>query len=1402
MIKFFISIAAFYLFMQLPSVAQVRLPQLVRDSMVLQRDVPIRIWGWAGKGEKITIRFNNRSYRTTASAEGRWTASLSPMAAGGPYTMNIDASNHLTLKEILIGDVWFCSGQSNMVHQMILHRERYAGDIATADYPMIRQFWIPTLTDLQSPAEDLPTGYWRSANPEDVLQFSVVAYFFARTIHNRYHIPIGLINASVGGPPIQAWISEEGLKEFPGISRTIEKNKDTAYVNSLNRAPPDNHSAHWPENDKGLAGTLPWYDVNYTPKDWRPVTVPGYWEDQGAKDLDGVVWYRREIEVPPAMAGTPAKIALGRIVDADVVYINGREVGHTTYEYPQRRYQLPVGILKAGKNVLVIRVTNNAGKGGFVPDKPYYLAAGKDTIDLKGTWEYKVGEAFAPGNNTGSEFSAQHSPTALYNAMAAPVTNYAIRGFLWYQGESNTVDPKEYASLLPALIRDWRNKWRQGDLPFLFVQLPNFMDVRYLPVESQWAATRDVQRKTLTVPNTGMAVTIDLGEWNDLHPDRKKEIGERLALWAQKLSYGDTSILVSGPLYRSAKVDGNKVIVSFTHTGSGLMTKDGEELSEFAIAGADRKFVWAKTKIEGDQVIVWNDAIAHPLYVRYAWADNPDDPNLCNKNGLPASPFETDLTQQDYQHMLQQLKISATRPGPSGNPNAPNAANTDEAKASPYTGLPDPLKLKNGKKVTDAITWWNQRRPEIVEDFDLEIYGRVPANLPSVRWEVISVTREMKGEFPVVIKKLAGHVDNTAYPQIKVAIQLELTTPADAKGPVPVMMEFSFIFPPGFAPPRDTSRNAPPGWQQQVLAKGWGYAVLIPTSYQADNGAGLTEGIIGLVNKGSARKPDDWGCLRAWAWGASRALDYMETDAAVDTKRVGIEGLSRYGKAAVVAMANEPRFAIGFIGSSGAGGTKILRRVFGEQVENLASSGEYHWFAGNFIKYAGPLTPNDLPVDAHELIALCAPRPVFISVGSPTVEGQWVDARGMFLAGVNAGPVYTLLGKKDLGTAEFPPQEKGLLDGEIAFRQHSGGHTTGPNWSWFLEFASRYFNGQTSTLKGLKDYYKDYFPMGVAVSPRALKSEEASLVIRNFNSLTPENAMKMGPIHPRENEYYWKDADSIVAFAQRNGMKVRGHTLCWHNQTPGWIFTDSVGREVSKEVLLQRLKDHITTVVGHYKGQVYAWDVVNEAISDKPGEFLRPTKWLRIIGEEYIGKAFQWAHAADPGALLFYNDYNEIDPVKREKIYRLIKKLQADGIPVHGLGLQAHWAITEPSAGQMDSTLQRFSSLGVPLQITELDVSVYPKEHERRERRPEDADAAFTSEREQLQLEKYKMAFELFRKYRGHISGITFWNISDRSSWLDNFPVAGRKDYPLLFDRDLKPKKVYWEVVGLAPPPF
>lgn len=639
---FLLTICSLFIYRQ--SFSEVRVPRLVRDSMVLQRDTKIKIWGWAEKDEKISIKFNGKTYKSKTGSDGKWSVLISPMKAGGPYTMDITGSNKITLKDILIGDVWFCSGQSNMVHQMNIHDVSYAKDIAEANYPQIRHFWIPTLTSLQSPQDNLPTGYWKSAIKDDVRPFSAVAYFFARKLYEKYHVPIGLINASVGGTPIEAWMSEEGLKDFPSLLSTIQKNKDTAYINDLSRIANTNNANRQPTTirDKGLTGAKTWYDVSYTPNGWKTIAVPGYWEDQGIKDLNGVVWYRKEIDVPASTTGKPAKVFLGRIVDADILYINGKQVGSTTYMYPQRIYNVPADLLKAGKNIVVVKVTNNNGKGGFVPDKPYYLFAGEDTIDLKGYWQYKVGEVYEPrpGFAGGGGISAQNQPTALYNAMVAPLINYAIKGILWYQGESNASRGVEYAKLQPAQIADWRNKWKQGDIPFLFVQLPNFMDANYIPSESQWAELREAQFKALSVPNTGMAVGIDLGEWNDIHPDNKKDVGERLALIAEKLAYGE-NIIYSGPLYQSSAIDGNKIIISFTNTGGGLITNDEEEPREFAIAGADKKFVWATAKIEGDKIIVWNDNVANPMYVRYAWADNPDV-NLYNKEGLPASPFRTD----------------------------------------------------------------------------------------------------------------------------------------------------------------------------------------------------------------------------------------------------------------------------------------------------------------------------------------------------------------------------------------------------------------------------------------------------------------------------------------------------------------------------------------------------------------------------------------------------------------------------------------------------------------------------------------------------------------------------------------------------------------------------------------
>ncbi|MEN9959994.1 MAG: hypothetical protein RL045_244, partial [Bacteroidota bacterium] len=392
--------------------------------------------------------------------------------------------------------------------------------------------------------------------------------------------------------------------------------------------------------DRGLAEK--WANPAYRPKGWKRYAIPGFWEDQGLRDLNGVVWFRREIDIPSSLAGLPAKLFMGRIVDADQVFVNGEQVGNVTYQYPPRRYTVKKDLLKAGKNLVVIRVTNTAGKGGFVPDKRYEMIVGDRSIDLQGDWEYKVGEVFPPVVEKPAP--SNFTPTALYNAMIAPFLDYSLKGIVWYQGETNVWKPEVYQQLLPALAKDWRTQFKQPELPFLCVQLPGFQDRTMLPAESNMAVLREGQLKSLSIPRSAMTVTLDLGEWNDIHPLTKKPIGERLALAARKIAYGE-NLVSSGPIYESNAIEGNRIRLRFRETGSGLAINktDEDELTYFAIAGKDKKFVWGKAIIERNTVVVWSDEITEPMYVRYGWADNPEGANLMNVEGLPASPFRTDF---------------------------------------------------------------------------------------------------------------------------------------------------------------------------------------------------------------------------------------------------------------------------------------------------------------------------------------------------------------------------------------------------------------------------------------------------------------------------------------------------------------------------------------------------------------------------------------------------------------------------------------------------------------------------------------------------------------------------------------------------------------------------------------
>jgi lysophospholipase L1-like esterase len=565
---------------------------------------------------------------------------------------------------------------------------------------------------------------------------------------------------------------------------------------------------------------------------------------------------------------------------------------------------------------------------------------------------------------------------------------------------------------------------------------------------------------------------------------------------------------------------------------------------------------------------------------------------------MPAPKHWT--AEEDHQNMMDQLGIKALRPGPSGNEQAPNHANYDESKANPFPDLPDPLTLKNGQKVTTPEMWWHERRPEIVEDFEREVYGRVPAQVPVVTWRVARTQYGVVDGHPVLGRELVGHVDNSSYPAIDVNISLMLVTPADIQTPVPVMIMFRGGGLPGDPPPARRGFGGPrgrgagpargrgagpargaqagrgPGAPQapsdppatdQLIANGWGYALLNPSSVQADNGAGLTAGIIGLVNKGQPRKPDDWGSLRAWAWGAGRALDYLASDPSVDATKVGIEGVSRYGKAALVTMAFDPRFAVVLVGSSGEGGAKLHRRNWGEAVENLTGTGEYHWMAGNFLKYGasdatfGSLNAGDLPVDSHELIALCAPRLTFISYGVPEKgDAKWLDHQGSYMATVAAGQVFRLLGAKDLGvgddyhTAKMPAVNVSLLDGQLAWRQHDGGHTDGPNWKYFIPWANNFLG---------------YTPPASPTRPRIPGPADVAAPRTDANSKIAHEDLLRKRTQGRIDVYF--EGDSI---ARRWGATDYPDFLAnWRSNFTGWNVGDFAWGADRTENILWRLQN-------------------------------------------------------------------------------------------------------------------------------------------------------------------------------------------------------------------------------------
>jgi len=621
--------------------ADISLPKLLSDGLVLQREMPSTLWGWASDGEPVTMYLNKKKVAATTARNGEWSLSIDGLTAGGPHTLTLKGNNSITLKDIYFGDVWVASGQSNMQTPMYRVEEMFADEIAAADYPLLRQFTVPRVMTFDGPAKDYEGGQWEKSTPELIRNHSATAFFFGRKIMQEENVPVGILSANFGGSPAECWMSEEALKPYKPQYERGKSLQDTAYLQSLQDADQADIDAWFHQLNSTDLGLQNSYEKAIDDSGWQQLSIPGLWQDQGLDAMAGIVWLRRTIELPAEAEAKPGFLRLGTIVDADTAYINGVEVGKTYYQYPPRRYPVKEGILKAGKNTITLRVQVENKRGEFVVEKPYYLKVGDHQVDLTGNWKYKIGTVMADAPKP-RRFVPWNEPLGCYNAMLAPLFNMGIKGVIWYQGESNTGNAQEYEQLFPHLIRHWREQWNQGDFPFLFVQLANYMKAHPQPTESQWAETRFAQFKALKEPNTAMTVAIDVGEWNDLHPLDKKSVGERLALSAQALAYGKANLVYSGPLLKNISAKKNKLIVHFDHIGKGLVAK-GKKLGGFAIAGEDGKYIWAHAKIKNNTVVVWHKDIKKPVHVRYAWADTPENANLYNKEGLPASPFEAGI---------------------------------------------------------------------------------------------------------------------------------------------------------------------------------------------------------------------------------------------------------------------------------------------------------------------------------------------------------------------------------------------------------------------------------------------------------------------------------------------------------------------------------------------------------------------------------------------------------------------------------------------------------------------------------------------------------------------------------------------------------------------------------------
>jgi sialate O-acetylesterase len=616
--------------------AEVKLPAIFSDNMVMQRDQEVVIWGWADKNEKVDVTFNGRKLTTKADQTGNWKVTLRPAPYGGPYTLTVNGKNSsLTLKNILVGDVWLCSGQSNM-EWTVANSMNADQEIKTADYPQIRSFNVKH--EMAAVPKNDFSGKWEVCSPDNAGSFSAVAYYFARTLYQKTGIPIGIINSSWGGTDIETWISPDVFNSLNDSFKTkykIDGKLEDFFALNEKSRPAYEASL---ENDLGLKET--WQNPLTDISAWGDLPVPQIWNLPDLSGIDGVVWIQYDIVLPESVDGKPAVMRLGKIDDDDNTWINGIKVGATVgYDIP-RVYNIPSNVLKPGINRISIRIVDTASGGGvYGEQEDVFLAVGSDKYSLSGTWKYKLAESNKKYNYL--KIDPNIHPSLLYNAMIHPIIRFALKGVIWYQGENNANDAYAYQTLFPTLITDWRSKWGQ-EFPFYWVQLANYMRADNEPEESEWAELREAQTMTLSLPRTGQAVIIDIGETLDIHPRNKQDVGLRLALNALNKDYGQKEIVYSGPMYKSMEIAGNKIILTFDYATSGFKVSDKYAyIRGFAIAGADKKFVWAKAYIDGDKIIVYSDQIQQPVAVRYNWGNNPDG-NLYNKEGLPACPFRTD----------------------------------------------------------------------------------------------------------------------------------------------------------------------------------------------------------------------------------------------------------------------------------------------------------------------------------------------------------------------------------------------------------------------------------------------------------------------------------------------------------------------------------------------------------------------------------------------------------------------------------------------------------------------------------------------------------------------------------------------------------------------------------------